>query len=299
LKYPKLIRELPKNVIALNWGYEAEHPFGKEAAQFAGAKIPFYVCPGTSTWQTLIGKHDNALANLRAAAKAGKQFGAIGFLNTDWGDGGHPQPLAVSWPMFATGAALAWNSNALDKRSLLSVLSRDVFEDSTGKIAEAGFKLGFAHQKLGVKASNETPLGTVIAAPKPEDRELFCRNGLKWFASIPKRKIRAASKQIESQRKIMTHANPKSDSGKLLARELDLAARMAVQSCQFMIWQQTVAAGKMTAAKSLARRGVRELRELEKDFRSYWPLRNKATPKHCSPFLQWRIQDYQTSQEPR
>jgi hexosaminidase len=69
LKCPKLIRELPKNVIALNWGYEADHPFEKEAAQFAKAKIPFYVCPGTSTWQTLIGKHDNALANLRAAAK--------------------------------------------------------------------------------------------------------------------------------------------------------------------------------------------------------------------------------------
>ena len=108
---------MPKNVIALNWGYEADHPFDAEAAQFAKAKIPFYVCPGTSTWQTLIGRHDNALANLRAAAKAGKKFGAIGFLNTDWGDGGHPQPLAVSWPMFAAGAALAWNSKALDERN--------------------------------------------------------------------------------------------------------------------------------------------------------------------------------------
>ena len=35
LKYPKLIRELPKNVIALNWGYESDHSFEKEAAQFA------------------------------------------------------------------------------------------------------------------------------------------------------------------------------------------------------------------------------------------------------------------------
>ena len=61
LKYPKLIRELAKfgvppsgglgkppeggtpNIIALNWGYEADHPFEKEAAQFAKAKISFYV----------------------------------------------------------------------------------------------------------------------------------------------------------------------------------------------------------------------------------------------------------------
>jgi hexosaminidase len=291
LKYPKLIRVLPKNVIALNWGYEPDHPFEKEAAQFARAKIPFYVCPGTATWQTIIGKHDNALANLRAAAKAGKKFGAIGFLNTDWGDGGHPQPLAVSWPLLAAGAALAWNSKALDERGLLAVLSRDLFDDPTGKIAAAGFKLGFTHQKLGIQALNETPLGTVIAAPKPEDRELFCRNGLKWFAKIPAKKISAALKEVQKQRATLSRAKPGSVSGKILAHELDLAARMAEQSCKFMLWQQTVAAGKKSKAKALAQHSVRELRKLEKDFNTYWPLRNKATTKHCSPFLQWRIQE--------
>jgi hexosaminidase len=297
LKYPELIRELPKNVVALNWGYEANHPFEKEAAQFAKAKIPFYVCPGTSTWQTLIGKHDNALANLRAAAKAGKKFGALGFLNTDWGDGGHPQPLAVSWPLFAAGAALAWNAKELDEQNLLAVLSRDVFGDPTGKIAEAALKLGFAHEKLDVKALNETPLGTVIAAPKPEDQELFCRNGLKWFAKIPKQKILSALKEIERQRSKLNlgrrHTVP--PKFKILALELDLAARMATQSCQFMLWQQAVATGKKSEAKLLAQRNIRELRELEKDFEAYWPTRNKATTKHCSPFLQWRIEDYSNS----
>jgi len=297
LKYPKLIRELPKNVIALNWGYEANHPFEKEAAQFAKAKISFYVCPGTSTWQTLIGKHDNALANLRAAAKAGKKFGAIGFLNTDWGDGGHPQPLAVSWPLFAAGAALAWNSKSLDEQNLIAILSRDVFEDSTGSIADAAFKLGFAHQKLRVSALNETPLGSVIAAPKPADRELFCRNGLKWFAKIPAQKILAALKEIQKQRATLQRAKPVSDSGKILSLELDLAARMAEQSCQFMLWQQSVAFGKNSEAKWLAQQGIRELRQLEKDFNAYWPLRNKATTKHCSEFLKWRISELNRSQQ--
>ena len=291
LKYPKLIRELPKNVIALNWGYEANHPFEKDAAQFAKAKIPFYVCPGTSTWQTIVGKHDNALANLRAAAKAGKKFGALGFLNTDWGDGGHPQPLAVSWPLFAAGAALAWNANAFDEKNLLAALSRDVFEDPSGKAALAGFKLGFAHLKLGMPALNETPLGTVISAPKPEDRELFCRNGLKWFAKIPARKITAAFKEIWKQRTVLERTKPVSSAGKILTRELDLAARMAEQSCKFMLWQQAVAGGKIPEAKKMAHQGVRELQTLEKDFNAYWPARNKATTKHCSPFLQWRMKE--------
>jgi hypothetical protein len=297
LKYPQLIRELPKNVIALNWGYEANHPFEKEAAQFAKAKIPFYVCPGTSTWQTLIGRHDNALANLRAAAQVGKKYGAIGFLNTDWGDGGHPQPLAVSWPLFAAGAALAWNATALDETTLLNVLSRDVFEDASGKIAAAGYKLGFAHQKLGVKTVNETPLGTVVAAPKPTDRELFCRNGLKWAAEIPKQKILAALKDIETQRKVLHAAKPDSAAGKILFRELDLAARMAAESCHYMLWQQAVATGKKSKSKALAQRGIRELQVLEKDFSAYWPSRNKGTKKHCTPFLQWRIQELMKKEE--
>jgi hypothetical protein len=292
LKYPKLIHTLPKNVIALNWGYEANHPFANEAAQFAKAKIPFYVCPGTSTWQTLIGKHDNALANLRAAARAGKKYGARGFLNTDWGDGGHPQPLAVSWPLFTAGAALAWNTGALDKTTLTRVLSRDVFEDATGKAAAAGFKLGFVHQKLGVKAVNETPLGTVIAAPKPEERELFCRHGLTWFAKIPDQKIRSALKEIHQQRATLLRAKPDSLAGKVLVRELDLAARMAEQSCRFMRWQQAVAAKRTSEAKRLAQQGIRELQKLEIDFNAYWPARNQATPKHCSPFLRWRMEDY-------
>ncbi|HEY1490336.1 MAG TPA: family 20 glycosylhydrolase [Verrucomicrobiae bacterium] len=292
LKYPKLIRVLPKNVVALSWGYEANHPFETEAAQFTRAKIPFYVCPGTSTWQTLIGRHDNALANLRAAARVGKKFGAVGFLNTDWGDGGHPQPLAVSWPMFAAGAALAWNATHLDEKTLPDVLSRDVFEDATGKIATTGFKLGFAHQKFGVKATNETPFGAVIAAPRPGDRELFCRNGLKWFARIPAKKILAALTEIQKQRTILSRARPDSESGQILAAELDLAARMAEQSCKFMLWQQSVAAGKQSKAKNLAQSSVRELQRLEKDFIAFWPLRNKGTTKHCSSFLQWRIEDY-------
>src|SRR5262249_52466424 len=145
LHYPKLIRKLPKDVIALNWGYEADHPFAREAALFAKSGIPFYVCPGTSTWMTLVGKHDNALSNLRRAADAGRKHGATGYLITDWGDGGHPQPLAVSWLPFAAGAALAWCGKSFDELALVPVLSRDVFQDPSQRIARAALQLGMAH----------------------------------------------------------------------------------------------------------------------------------------------------------
>jgi len=141
LKYPNLIAKLPKKVLALNWGYEANHAFNKEASLFAKSRIPFYVCPGTSTWMTLIGKHDNALKNLRRAAAAGRKHGAAGYLIADWGDGGHPQPLAVSWFPFAAGAVMAWCGKTFKETDLVPVLSRDVFQDASGSVAKAALAL--------------------------------------------------------------------------------------------------------------------------------------------------------------
>jgi hypothetical protein len=318
LRYPELIKKLPRDIIALNWGYEANHPFEKEAAKFAKAKIPFYVCPGTSTWQTLIGRHDNALTNLRAAAQAGRRHGAMGYLITDWGDGGHPQPLAVSYLPYLAGASLSWCAKTFDEQLLATVLSRDVFTDPTKRIAEVAFALGCVHRKLRFVEPNLTPLGAVIAAPPPKQRELFCRNGLKYHARISGKNIRATLKEIEKQRAILRagrarcphraendgQRTARPTQSKILALELDLAARMAAQSCKFMLWQQVVAKqGRVGAPRrpdaaarrpylQIAQKAIRELEKLDRDFNAYWPLRNKATPQHCSKFLKWRIRDY-------
>ena len=319
LKYPRLIPELalfgvppsdgpggsqptpPKaessNIIALNWGYEADHPFDREAALFAKAKIAFYVCPGTSSWQTLIGRHDNALANLRAAAKAGRKHGALGYLITDWGDGGHPQPLAVSYLPYLAGASLSWCAKTFDEKKLIPVLNRDVFNDPTGNAAQAALALGLAHRRLKFTVPNETPLGTVIAAPPAEQRELFCRHGLKHYARISGKNIRATVNEIEKQRARLQRAIAANKTGGVLVRELDLAARMAGESCRFMLWQQARSAVKNSGAKRLAQTGIHALQKLEKDFNAYWPTRNKATPEHSSAFLKWRMQELRQKAE--
>ena len=105
LKHPEYIPRLPKDMIALDWGYEGDHPFAREAAAFKAAGLDFYVCPGTSAWRSLAGRVENMRENLEAAEKAGRENGAKGYLLTDWGDEGHWQPLAASLP----GIILAGN----------------------------------------------------------------------------------------------------------------------------------------------------------------------------------------------
>src|SRR4051794_5129593 len=78
---PDSIPLLPKDCVALEWGYDAEPPFEEHSRQFAASGIPFYVCPGTSSWTSLAGRTDNALGNLLSAAENGLKYGAAGYLN--------------------------------------------------------------------------------------------------------------------------------------------------------------------------------------------------------------------------
>ncbi len=68
MEQPQLVPQLPRDVIALEWGYEADHPFDEHAAHFAASGVPFYLCPGTSSWNSVGGRTENALGNLRNAA---------------------------------------------------------------------------------------------------------------------------------------------------------------------------------------------------------------------------------------
>ena len=107
LRHPELIAELPKDVVALDWGYEANHPFDRECAAFRQAGLEFYVCPGTSSWRSLAGRVENMRENLEAAERAGRLNGAKGYMVTDWGDEGHWQPLAASLPGLVLGGSFA------------------------------------------------------------------------------------------------------------------------------------------------------------------------------------------------
>ena len=152
--YPDLVPELPQDAIALEWGYEADHPFDEHGALFARASIPFYVCPGTSSWNSLAGRTDNAIENLLNAATNGLKHGASGYLNTDWGDSGHWQPLPVSYLGFACGAALSWAVEANRAIDLPHCLDLFAFEDAAGVMGRLAHDLGNLYRLPGLARDN-------------------------------------------------------------------------------------------------------------------------------------------------
>lgn len=145
-QYPELVSEVPKDTIALEWGYEADHDYEGKTRLFAGSGVPFYVCPGTSGWNSFAGRTDNCIANIRSAAAHGLEHGAIGLLNTDWGDNGHWQPLPVSYLGFAYGAALSWAYGPNVDCDLPLALDTFAFQDEARVMGRAAYDLGNLYQ---------------------------------------------------------------------------------------------------------------------------------------------------------
>ncbi len=114
LNHPEKMSSLPQDATLLEWGYEADHPFDQHGEIFARTGRPWYVCPGTSSWQSFGGRLDTALANIRSAVAAGQRHGAAGMLLTDWGDYGHQQCFVVSVLPVIAGGGVAWNPQTPD-----------------------------------------------------------------------------------------------------------------------------------------------------------------------------------------
>ena len=165
LQHPELVPLLPRDVIALSWGYEATHPFEREGAAFAASGVPFYVCPGTSAWNTLAGRTDNTLGNLLNAAENGLKHGAIGFLNTDWGDSGHWQVPPVSYLGYAAGAGLSWCVESNRSNPWAALASRFAFEDASGVMGRLAYDLGNVYRAVGIEPSNSSALFWMLSYP--------------------------------------------------------------------------------------------------------------------------------------
>jgi hypothetical protein len=153
-QHPESTPMHPVGATALEWGYDADHDFAGHTDRLAAAGIPFYVCPGTSAWNSFLGRTDNAVANIINAAEKGLRKGAIGLLNTDWGDNGSQAYLPVSYLGIACGAANAWCLEQGRRMPLADALSLHAFGDPTGETGHIAYDLGNAYRAGGPPPEN-------------------------------------------------------------------------------------------------------------------------------------------------
>jgi hypothetical protein len=159
--HPKRIPEIPDDIVMLDWWYEAEFGSGQgfdRVKVFKQNKLEFLVCPGTSSWNCLFPRVDNSTRNIANWAAAGRKFGALGLINTDWGDWGHYNLLGNSWYAYAVGAQQSWSGD-VDKKSFDRAFSARLFGENGKRAVTAGLycELGDIHD-AGFKVFNGSPI---------------------------------------------------------------------------------------------------------------------------------------------
>jgi hexosaminidase len=264
MAHPELAAELPRDLIALEWGYDADHPFADHGARFAASGVPFYVCPGTSSWNTVAGRTDNALGNLRNAAENGLKHGAVGYLNTDWGDNGHWQPLPVSYLGYAGGAAFSWAYEANQEQDIAQALSTYAFRDTAGVMGRLAYDLGNAYLKTEVLTPNSTSLFHIL------------QNGPEKIATIDELTEANLQKTLAYLDEVMaplSQAQINRPDADLIRREFTWAVDMLRHACRRGIW--ALGRGQNQEDTSLRQQLAQEADQLLAERRKIWLARNR------------------------
>ena len=153
-KHSEFIKELPKNIMALNWGYESNEPTEESCIDFENANIPYCVCPGTGTWKTFTGKTRQMKENISGAVEKGKIHNASGVILTDWGDCGHLQGWATVFPGIVYAASLSWNYQGNKELDIGNAL--DLFVYKAKGVGEFSLKVGNYHTMEPIHLINQT-----------------------------------------------------------------------------------------------------------------------------------------------
>lgn len=286
--HPALIAELPAGMTTIAWMYEAPRApddaitipealqtmlsslgidlsgmadgkgFSSHLAPFVGAGIPFWVAPGTGSWNSLVGRLDNGLGNLLDAAVEGRRAGASGFLVTDWGDNGHLQPPVVSVPPIVYGGAVSWCAAANAELDVPAVVDRHVFGDDAGVLAGVLDRVGRVWRQTGQQGMNGSPLQAAL-----------CPTQFQFVTGEPDvDKTGAVIDVLESALTDLPEAAPTASDGAIAVRELTLAIRLARHGA----WRLRARASGEVVPNDVLRA---DLTELVAEYESCWLARSR------------------------
>ena len=263
--------ELPEGVTICEWGYEEWWPFASRAEALAATGRPFWLCPGTSSWLSVVGRTSNAIANNRGAVEAALATGATGVLNTDWGDCGHLQYLPVSEPGLAAGAAFSWclaaNSD-LNAESLAAALDVHCFDDPSAVLARTLLTLGDAHRRVDVQVPNMSILCLPLYQPG-------MRLGDGATSGVAAADFAKAEGAIGDAVDALSLARPDRDDGALVVEELRAGADLVTLLCRDS-QARLEADGSLAEVPRATRRDLAtRLEPMLEQHRALWLARNR------------------------
>ena len=134
LRSPELIKDLPKDIIYLNWNYSGAPP-EESVKVFHHHKVQQVLCPGVNGWNNFMNNINKSSSNIQQMSDYARKYKALGILNTDWGDCGHVNMLANSIHGMALGACCSWSTKNPENDYFDKALSLLEWQDDTAELA--------------------------------------------------------------------------------------------------------------------------------------------------------------------
>lgn len=288
LSHPELIKELPKDIVMLNWDYNPDGRSIPRTAEFSQAEIPVIVCPGTLGWNTHGTWIDKSMANVSRFAAEGRKCNAAGFMNTDWGDYGHRNFLGVSLHSYAHGAAHAWNGAAVDDAQFTRRFTLHAFGDTSGQLAKS-------IQELGSCGEDARRLYHALVEPLtlPATRFIWQFPTTSIVSHYPNTFPECISGLTRTIQPIHwpAAAQELDEFEQLALQEFDAASRMNVLASRRASMGQQLRSGQSVSTEEREQWAV-DMEAMMADFERLWLARNRTSRLDDNKqMMQWAIDE--------
>ena len=129
LKHPETLEFLPDDIYYLNWDYAAQ-PREENIVKLAETGKKQIVCPGTGTWSRFCENVEVEEKNISRMIEYGYKHGAMGVLNTNWGDFANPASIELAMYGIVLGAAKSWAVDTKIDDEFYNAVNSLVYGDS-------------------------------------------------------------------------------------------------------------------------------------------------------------------------
>ncbi len=280
LGHPELLADVPRDIVMLNWDYSPKGPRIGRTREISDAGLPVVVCPSTSSCVSNGGRIAKGMANIANFAREGLARGAEGLLNTDWGDAGHRNMLAISLHNLAYGGAQAWNPRDVMDDAFTRRFVRGTFWED-GRLADSIVALGATDQRLGFEPAASVIYHTFVGNMYPT----FIKH-IKMYL-YPTHHYAAAADRLDPAKLQRRHKElgrlwwPSPSSGRdqferNMLEEFRLATQLEMAACRSGELIHLLRKSQRPSERQV-RRYVREARAVLPQLERVWLLSNKPS----------------------
>lgn len=264
LNHPEILKDLPKEITIVDWHYRAQEEY-PSTVLFKESGHDYLVSPSVWNFQTLYPANINALPNIEQITLAGLKNGALGMINSNWGDYGSETFKELLYFGYAWSAQCSWNYYGSD----LGAFSENFYEDFFGTDDE---RFSYINHTLS-EPLNQLVWHSLWRSPLLPPREPY------WYElkADPIVRMTWLDMSIPGLRKAIYKAEEEAVKNKDHFKILEFAVDMLdyykykLQSQQALkLAMDSSYAGDFSEIKVIAKENISRLTELKSKYQSLW-----------------------------